>query len=182
MSATRDSPAHHWYTAALSTVANGRPQSRTVVLRMVDIQQLLLTCHTDIRAKKVSELENSPAVQWLFWDPVEKTQLRIDAKATIHHQNQLAEEEWARLSPLTKGNMSASLVPGSPVDSAEAGIAAYHRSKSISPEQDRTWFEHFAVIETRVQHLEWLWLSREGHRRASFECAGAELKMAWLVP
>jgi len=42
--------------------------------------------------------------------------------------------------------------------------------------------QHFAVIDTRVDFLEWLWLASDGHHRARFEWHEHTWQRTWLVP
>lgn len=175
-------PAHPWYTASLSTLSADGPDARTVVLRMADKEKHFLVCHSDFRAEKVAQLLRQPAVHWLFWDAAGGVQLRAGGVATLHHGNEVARHAWNNLSALTKGNMSASLPPGTPVGNPEAGIGAYTRQTEISAEDSEAWFRHFAVIETRVLTMDWLLISRNGHRRARIDYRERRPLMQWLVP
>ncbi len=175
-------PGHPWYTASLSTQSGEGPEARTVVLRMADKEKHFLVCHSDSRAGKVAQIRRQPAVHWLFWDAANSVQLRASGLASLHHGNEQAREAWAQLPALTKGNMSAALPPGTPVGEPETGISAYTRHPEITEAENEAWFRHFVVIETQVLTMDWLWISRNGHRRARIDYRERRPLMQWLVP
>jgi len=41
---------------------------------------------------------------------------------------------------------------------------------------------HFAMIEVTVQSIDWLMISRQGHRRACFEWDNEQWQQTWLTP
>ena len=51
---------HAWHTPTLANVGEDIAQLRTVVLRSADPVTRILTCHTDSRAPKITQLSQDP--------------------------------------------------------------------------------------------------------------------------
>lgn len=156
---------HEWRTPVLATTsAPGVPQARTVVLRGADAQAAQLVFYTDSRSPKVAELHAAPAAVLVFWSQRLKWQLRADVRTQIHTQGTWVESAWARVSQsAAAGDYLALQAPGSALDPAAPAGGEQH---------------HFAVVTAHVEQLDWLELSREGHRRAKL--VGGEVR--WLAP
>ncbi len=177
-----DSAANPFGTPVLSSGEKDRIDSRIVILRKVDNKKRVLICHSDVRAKKVQQFKLSPAGNWLFWHAEDRVQIRIRTQCTIHHLDEVAKAAWEELSPSSKTNYSVSLRPGEEISSPEIGISAYDRNMSPDAETEAVWFQHFAVILSKVREIEWLCLSRAGHRRAKFIISDQGVEKAWIVP
>lgn len=156
---------HEWRTPVLATTsAPGVPQARTVVLREVDAQAAQLVFYTDRRSPKAAELQASPAAALAFWSQRLKWQLRVNVQTQFHTQGVQVDAAWARVGQsAAAGDYLAPRAPGSPLEAATATGSGLH---------------HLAVITAHVEQLDWLELSREGHRRA--RVLGSEVQ--WLVP
>lgn len=106
----------------------------------------------------------------------------MNTQSTIHHLDEVAKAAWEELSPSSKTNYSVSLRPDEEIPSPEIGISAYNRIMSPNAETEAAWFQHFAVVFSKVQEIEWLCLSRAGHRRARFIVSDQSVEKAWVVP
>ena len=158
---------------ALATVGpDGRPQVRTVVLRGFDPAERLLTVHSDLRAAKIAALRANPAAALHVWDDGAQIQVRVDGIATISANDELAGTAWARLHEGSRAAYKAQPVPATPVEDPA----------DIPRVDDATAFSQFAVLQIRIDRLEWLHLAQEGQRRASFVWHGGALEQRWLVP
>lgn len=156
----RDSPLR---TPVLATVGADGVDARSVILRAVEPAARVLVCFSDVRAGKVAALAHDPHVVWVFYEPVQRIQLRLRALAQAHHGDDVAERYWERLPPSAHGDYLGMAAPGEPVAGPETTrIAA---AASGNPLAQR----NFAVIEAQVQGLDVLFLRRQGHRRAGFE-------------
>ncbi len=137
-------PKHDWHWPVMSTIGqlahdpSPWPQVRTVVLRKVNVKAHTLEVHTDSRAGKLHDLQQSPNTMMHFYDQRTRTQLRLACKAQINLNNTITEQAWALLAPTSKAQYI---------------------------EFDAT---HFAVIYLQVIEIDWLWLAREGHQRLKF--------------
>jgi pyridoxamine 5'-phosphate oxidase len=156
---------HEWRTPVLATVdPQGVPQARTVVLRSADAGSGQLVFFTDSRSPKVAELEANPAAALVFWSRRLQWQLRVGVRAAVHTDGQRVEAAWARVGQsAAAGDYLSSQAPGSTLQPAIATASEQH---------------HLAVITLQVKQMDWLELSRDGHRRARLVDRGVE----WLVP
>lgn len=168
----RCAPSH---TPTLATIRAGFPSVRTVVLREVNRQQTMLLIHTDRRSGKIAELAAEPACSLHVYDPGRQVQLRIEARASVHLDDDIADSRWARTQRMSRVVYGSELAPGTATDDPESATADLHR---VSDTERR---RNFAVIALHVSAIEWLRLSSKGHRRARFEL-GAEPRSGWLVP
>lgn len=156
---------HEWRTPVLATTGlDGLPQARTVVLRGADAQASQLVFFTDSRSPKVAELQSVQAAAFVFWSKRLSWQLRVRVSTQVHTAGTLVDAAWARVSQsAAAGDYLAPHAPGSALDQATDDSPGRH---------------HLAVVTARIDHLDWLELAREGHRRARLTQDTAE----WLVP
>ena len=182
-----DGPAqrqHDFHTPALATAHSGLGCTlRTVVLRRVDAAVRELSFYTDLRSHKIGEIEQDPRIALLFHSVSEDTQIRIQAEASIHHRDALAEAAWLALKPRQRRDYLVSGPPGLPWAWATSGLPAALESREPSPEESEAGRLNFAVVVCRVRQMDWLFLTPYGHRRANFAWdAQGGLQTSWLVP
>jgi hypothetical protein len=175
-------PRDPFYTPAIATVAGDRADLRTVVLRKVSRKERTLWFFSDIRAGKISEIRQTASVGWLFWNPRKLLQLRIRSKAVIHHMDQLAQDQWEKVPPVSRMNYSALIAPGTeaPAD-AQIYPVAEQGADSMGKALDEAQ-KHFALVNCQVDHIDVLHLHPEGHQRLELVWKGGEWKGSWLVP
>lgn len=165
--------AFHTPTIATSAL-DGRPRLRTVVLRSVDTGAQTLRFHTDRRSDKIAELTRDPRVAAHFYDPAAKIQLRAEGKASLHHDDAVAQAAWQASQRMSRICYGTAPAPGSPI--AAGGAFSL---PELTPEIE-AGRENFVAVVVHVQRLEWLYLAHGGHRRALFdEVTGTRV---WLVP
>ncbi len=165
---------HDWHWPTLATVADGSPQMRTVVLRRAS--QGLLTFHTDLRTPKIEHLRQNRTISWHFYDASSRVQLR--ARGAVIEIDEDAREIWDELAPASRANYCASLTPGTRVDERTDGLDR-ERSAPTDENTEHGW-PNFAVVRTRIDVLDWLWLSRGAHRRAIFDLE--KDSSSWVIP
>ena len=159
-----ESRKHPMHLGVVATVADGKPEARTVVLRRADRDERRVCFHTDRRAPKVSELSEQPAVSLVFYHPEERVQLRLRATAALHHGDEIAREAWrnsllmSRACYLVKSAPSAELAGDLP-QTGESPPAP-------TEEQVEPGFANFAVVECVVEEIDWLHLQAGEHARA----------------
>ncbi|MBA4284613.1 MAG: hypothetical protein C0434_03665 [Xanthomonadaceae bacterium] len=151
------------HTPTLATVRHGIPTVRTVVLRAVSRDSAMVFIHADRRSGKVQELNLQPACSLHIYDPGRRVQLRIEAQATVHLDDQIADGEWTRLRSQYRAQqwraVAADVVHAAPevaIDDVD-GLAEAGRR------------EDFAAIALHVSAIEWQHISSRGPRRARFE-------------
>lgn len=155
---------HPWRYAVMATADGAQADARTVVLREFDEAARELMIFTDARSPKVQQLAVQPHAMLVLWHPGLGWQLRLDAQVQVETAGLAVSSRWARLkmTPAAHDYLSP-LPPGSPVE---------------RPLPERGTREHFAILNARITHADWLALGPEGQRRAGFDAEGRR----WLVP
>jgi hypothetical protein len=165
--------AHPFYLPAVAiTGVDGSPTVRTVVLREVDRAARLLSFQTDRRSPKVTAIRANPTVSWLFYDPPVRLQLRIKTAARIHTDDSIAAAAWAAVPTANQMNYLSENAPGT-------SIPTVYRSPTQWRAAGR---ENFAVVNCRVDEIDWLMIHPQGHRRLRFTFSGDAVTSEWLVP
>ena len=146
---------HDWHWPVLATVkssASGPSSStRVVVLRAFNAANRLIEIHSDSRAAKIAELQTGKA-SVLFYDHRARTQLRVEAHATVSINNSISQAAWAKLPEHGRTQYLGNEAPGSPLtNQLTYGTTSY-----------------FAVIQLKIESLDWLVLARDGHKRMEF--------------
>lgn len=166
---------HPWRMPVLGTVADGECVLRTVVLRGVDADSRQIICFTDSRAAKVNHIRNNSRVQFLFYDGADKVQIRAEGRAAIQHRNEMARKHWDALPDQQRGQYVALCAPGTKLAFADGAPGAK------APDLARG-FENFAVVETRVNLVDFFQITPAGNRRAELRWTAGECKALWLAP
>lgn len=170
----------HW--PVLSTSTEMGPRSRAVILRQVNQVERMLACHTDARASKVREISDCADVSWLFYHPKRKVQLRITGQATLHKNDQFADEQWAATKSISRINYCAIEPPGFAIEKPSSGLPDFLRNKVPTLLESEKGRKNFLAIACRIDSIDWLVLRATGNRRARFAWDGHALKAEWLVP
>lgn len=170
---------HPWRTPVLATVdAQGLPQARTVVLRVVDASARRWRIYTDRRSPKVAELQAHPHAALVLWHPRAHLQLRAQVSVQVWTAGPLVNETWQRMRQApSAGDYLSAQAPGSPL---MVGDEPHPTPLATSDPADH----HLAVIECVSRSWDALWLDRAGHRRAAwcFERINGDDAGRWLVP
>ena len=169
-----DDRSDPWRTPAVGTRSETGASLRTVVLRSVssDLRELLL--HTDARSTKAGELDRTPWLSWLFWDPNDQEQLRCEGAVTLHREDALAASQWRDLPAHSRANYRMPDTPGTPLDEATA--------RTPRMDDDDSAFTRFLVVRCQVETLDWLLLDRRGHRRARMSWSAPRWHADWVAP
>jgi hypothetical protein len=168
--ADRRSPFHTPTLATLGT--EGTPRARTLVLRGFEPALRVLRLHSDARSAKLAELAHQPRCCLHVYDAVAQIQVRLDATAAIHADDDRAEAAWAASRPFSRMCYAAPDAPGTPL-----------AAPPPAPRDAEAGRANFAVIRLTFDRLEWLWLAAEGHRRARLTWKdGDAMEATWLAP
>ncbi len=164
---------HDWRTPILATqgIDGSGPQARTVVLRHADASLWTLRVYTDARSAKCSELLAQPRAQLTFWSKRLNWQLRVSALVTVDFEGEEVNAAWERVrQSRAAADYLGALPPG-------------HQKFSDEPVTENSEHSlqghHLAILNFRVNTIDWLALSKDGHRRARLTPAGL---LQWLVP
>ncbi|HMO33181.1 MAG TPA: pyridoxamine 5'-phosphate oxidase family protein [Lacibacter sp.] len=155
-----------FHTGAVATVFNNIPELRTVVLRRADAPGRKLFFHTDIRSPKVTHLQRQPALSWLFYHAPSRIQLRCYAQAQVHSIGPVADYGWEQSRLSSRLCYTPADAPGTFLP---APVFTNLNRHTASPELLETARRHFAVVETTVHAMDWVFLHHDGHRRAFFD-------------
>ncbi len=167
-------------TLATHTLDEG-VDARTVVLRQADEAHRRLWFHTDVRARKILQLEAFPNAILLFWDDKRQVQLRLQVETSLHIDDDVADDQWKKLWVGSRKMYLSEQKPGTEVDHPYPGFPEVLGEALPSEADSEAGRPHFAVVECRVLTLEYLHLSRSGQARALFTYE-PDLLFSWLVP
>ena len=170
----------HW--PVLGTTGKEGASLRCVILREFLLPDRMLVCHSDARAGKVQEISGSAKVSWLFYHPQKKVQLRISGQATIHADDQFADEQWAAAKAPSRLNYCAIEPPGTPVDNPSSGLPDLLGRKVPALLNTEKGRHNFVAIACRIDSMDWLILRVLGNRRARFDWDETGLNAGWLIP
>jgi len=159
-----------------------KPDGRIIVLRGVSEKENKIWFHSDIRSNKVKNLKSYPNATLLFYDKVEKIQLRIFGSVKINYQNNIAKISWEKTPHMSRQCYLGDHAPGSNADRGTSGLTEIVENLKYTKEESEKGYKNFCVIEVFVKSIEWLYLAAKGHRRASFSLKNNSLEKKWLIP
>ena len=147
------------------------PSARTVVLRGYDPSSGIITLHTNYHTKKINEIEINANVCCVFYSKKSKLQYRCFGDAKINHRNDIAKKAWDKMSDLSKECYFQNPLPDTKINNFN------DFSKNITNNQS----DYFSTININVRCIDWLYLKREGHRRANIFINMPQDDM-WVAP
>ncbi len=167
------------HTVQLASIGlDGAPRVRTVVLRGVDRTARWLRVHTDRRSEKFAEIAEHPRVELCAYDARAKIQIRARGCAVLATAAG-AEPAWAATGHNARACYRALAGPGTPLDDPASADPAPSPAADADTDAGR---EHFSVVLTTVDHIDWLYLAARGHRRACFDWRHDRWHGTWLAP
>ncbi|MFO8100072.1 MAG: pyridoxamine 5'-phosphate oxidase family protein [Salinibacter sp.] len=176
-------PGHAFRTATVGTCNGTRPALRTVVLREADPGDRALSFHTDRDSQKVEDIRRCDRVAWHWWDPGSRHQVRLQGTARIHTEDAVAREMWEEEDPASLAVHARTVPSGAGLDAPDDALSEAVQEEPITREDVASGREHFAVVRTVVDVVDWLHLHPEGHYRAQFQCPpDAPVEGEWVAP
>jgi general stress protein 26 len=170
------SARHPLHLVTLATVtADGAAESRTVVVRRFDATAREVWFHTDARSPKAADIRRDPRVCLHWYDAGLRLQVRIAARATLHHLDDVAHRAWAAAMPMSRACYMAPVPPGTVI----AGFAPAPASPAPA---DDTGLAHFAAVCCRFDAVEILSLHAAGHQRVRLRLNATPLAWSVLAP
>jgi pyridoxine/pyridoxamine 5'-phosphate oxidase len=155
---------------------------RTVVLREVNFAQRTLTAFSDSRAGKFAQLTQSHSAEWLFYEASGKFQIRASGLTRQHHGDDETRRRWENVPLANRVNYCTAVAPGTPLPSVAAAFPETLRGQTPTPENTASGEQHFTVLVTEVEAIDWLWLRTDGHWRAQFRWTDGAWKGSWVAP
>jgi len=174
---------HTFHTPVFCNVDNQNSiESRVVVLREFDSQNMVLNFHTDFRSPKVSSLKKNNNSLFVFYDQKLKIQLRIKTTSSINNQNTIAEEMWEGTQLISRKCYLTEKTPSSVTTLPEDGINESLKGKEPTLEQSEKGYKNFTVIQNQIQQIDWLYLAASGHRRLKIIIKDRIPSFHWIIP
>ena len=176
LTAATGSARHGFHLLTVATVGtDGRPDARTVVLRHVDPERCVVRFHSDIRSPKVRAIQRDPRVALHWYDPLIRAQVRIDARATIHHDDELAAAAWNAAAAMSRACYATAVAPGDPLDDFRTGPVAPAAG-------DDAGRGHFGVVSCGFDSVDLLVLHAAGHQRVRLHLDRRPIAWTVLAP
>lgn len=162
---------HPFRFVVLSTVSKEGVSSRWVVYRKFTTEGKLLV-YTDSRSEKCTELKRNPKCSLLFYHERQKLQIRIEAEAKLHLQDELTAKFWPGVKGSNPGDYISVRGSGEEINQRELG---YEKSLDLN---DR----YFTVLEFNPLKIDVLQLNEDRHIRIEFKRTANEWESTFLVP
>lgn len=176
------SPQHPFHFPVISTFNKDFPESRVVVLREVLQKENALVFYSDVRSPKIQQIKENPHISWLFYDAISRIQLRIRANASLHFKDEISLAAWENSRLESRRAYLSQPAPSTVVVKPTDGLPKDLKIGNLSKENVKDGYQNFIVVKTKVLEMDWLWLSHNGHLRASFKREAEEYKMEWMLP
>ena len=155
-----------FHFGVFNSIDDDFPSARTVIIRSVYPELKQISFNTDIRSPKFQQLSKHPRVSWLFYDESLRIQLRCKAIASLHINDQIAQDAWQQARLNCKITYTAPAAPGTPLD---APFLLDLNQLDIPDEQLTEAQKNFSVVQTKVLSMDWCFLHHKGNRRAYFD-------------
>ena len=174
---------HTFHTPVFSNINDENAiESRVVVLRQFDSQNMILNFHTDFRSPKVSSLQKINGSLFVFYDHKLKIQLRVKTISVINNQNTIAEELWSKTKLFSRKCYLTQKSPSSVTNIPEDGINENLKGKEPTLEESEKGYGNFTVVQNQIQEIDWLYLAASGHRRLKIIVKENISSFEWLIP
>jgi pyridoxamine 5'-phosphate oxidase len=168
----------------LSTISLlGIPHQRVVINRKINEVHKSLTFFTDTRSKKVAEIKKHPYVSGLFYDDHRHIQVSFTGKVRLHTQDELTTLFWKNMSDHGRKLYMSKDNPSIDTDLPSIGFDQKYVDTAPTLEEANIYFKNFTVGIILIHHIDFVYLHRNGNRRARFEYEGDNLiGKSWVVP
>ena len=173
---------HPFHCPTLATAHLDEVELRTVVLRKVIPAEKALIFHTDERSPKIDQIRKNNKISWLFYDEKSRIQIRLKAKATFHHLDDIALSRWKDSRLESRRCYLVKPAPSVFIDFPDDGLPKNLQVKDLTDENVAEGFQNFVVVKTVVTAIDWLFLNHSGHRRAQFIYGEDGVKKEWMLP
>ena len=174
---------HSFHTPTFSNISKKMTlESRIVVLRKFDEEKLFLNFHTDFRSPKILDLKKNNNSSFLFYDHSIKIQLRIKTISSINNQNEIAKQSWDLTQLSSRKCYLTKKRPSSKTNIPEDGLPKHLQGIDPIKNESEGGYNNFAVIQNKIESIDWLYLSYSGHKRLSINFKNNIPEFSWLIP
>ena len=174
---------HTFHTPVFCNIGNQKGiESRVVVLREFDSNNMMLNFHTDIRSPKIADLMQNNNSLFVFYDQKLKVQLRIKTISSINNQNIITEKMWERTKLVSRKCYLTQKPPSSVTSLPEDGIDDNLKGKEPTLEESEKGYKNFTVVQNQIYQIDWLYLAASGHRRLKIILKDSAPSFDWIIP
>lgn len=174
---------HRFHTVTLATSGtHARPTQRSVLLRGCSPERSTLTFYTDLRTKKIQDIQANPVVSLCFYDQTSGVQIIADGRARLCHNDQSSQRVIAGLPSRELPRYLAEEAPGTPQPLPTAGLPRDLRLAALTDEYRGRASRNFALVEVTVESIDWLIVQEESCLRARFLSDGTNWQGTWVTP
>lgn len=173
---------HPFHLPVFATINDESPSLRVVVLRRFWRKPAQIAFHSHLGSPKVKQLKTNPHVYWLFYSAEEHLQVRIKGVARVHHNDELADEQW-QATELFSRRCYIGEAPTQEAKKPTTGLPEGLTDRKPTFEESEHGKENFVVIVSTISEIDCMELDVRGHRRSLFswnEKGAPETK--WLTP
>ena len=154
-----------YHTFTLSTINGEQPESRTVVLRGLDVDPLKIYFNADYRSPKVKELKDNDRCTALFYDQGRRIQLRFICKAVVNYQNSIVKKVWENTALQSRKCYMGPFPPSTSLDKWDPNIPSEYLKTDPNKEHSEEGYLNFTHIELKIIEADFLELHHDGHIR-----------------
>ena len=174
---------HSFHTPVFCNIDDQKTiESRVVVLRKFDSNNMILNFHTDFRSPKITSLIKNNNSLFVFYDQKLKVQLRIKTISSINNQNIITKKMWERTKLVSRKCYLTKKPPSSVTSLPEDGIEDKLRGKEPTLEESEKGYKNFTVVQNKIHQIDWLHLAASGHRRLKIILKDSMPSFHWIVP
>ena len=174
---------HTFHTPVFCNIGDQKAiESRVVVLREFDSNNMILNFHTDFRSPKIADLIKNNNSLFVFYDQKLKVQLRIKTISSINNQNIITEKMWERTKLVSRKCYPTQKPPSSVTSLPEDGIDDNLKGKEPTLEESEKGYKNFTVVQNKIYQIDWLYLAASGHRRLKIILTNSAPSFHWIIP
>ena len=160
-----------YHTFSLATTDGELSYNRTVVLRGYDAKDHTIIFHTNNLSRKIEQIRKNINVSALFYSRDDKIQIRFMGDAAISNQDDYCDERWNKMYAQSKECYYQNIKPGNYIDNPDV----------VKTESIDLLSENFSIITIKVNSIDWLYLSANGHTRAEY-LRSNNFSGKWIAP
>lgn len=154
------------YPTFATVSSEGRPEARTVALRLADREKSVVEVHTDTETAKIKALQRTPYAALHVWVPRARLQIRLNTQVEILTGGAV-EPQWNRVPLASRVSYGTVPAPSVPIPD----VYAYDKPAA----RDR-----FAVLQCYVTEIDLVHLG-DKHRRAIYHLK-EQWTGTWVAP
>ncbi len=170
---------HDYHSFVISTIRENRPESRTVILRDIDDKTPSIAFHSDLRSKKIQDINKNNNLSALFYDRSRRIQLRISGSGKVQNNNKTTKKIWKLMRPESKLCYMGPFSPSDALKTFKPNLPK-HNAQDITPKNDIMGYNRFCRVLINIKRLDWLYLHHTGHQRLLFNF-GEKISFKWIA-